>query len=175
MRMERRWRLVALLATGIAIGIAMVGTPVGAHIGSVSHLWNQHLKPKADARYVNERELLWAVVNADPTTPTIARGSGVTSVTKSGAGNYVVAFNRNVRQCVYNATIGIPGASGTESPGFITVVAAAVNVNAVFVTTDDITGASVDDRSFHMIVDCGTTGSPARLVVPRSGGGGRDN
>jgi hypothetical protein len=186
MKKERRWKLVALLAAGIAIGVVMVGTPAGAHVGgSVSHLWNQHIKPKTDARYytksqangryVNERELLWAVVNSSATTPSIARGNGVTSVTKSGVGNYVVAFNRNVRQCVYNATIGLPGSSGTESPGFITVVGAAVNVNAVFVTTDDIAGASVDDRDFHLIVDCGTTGAPARVVVPSRGGGGLDN
>jgi hypothetical protein len=140
----------------------------------VTHLWG-HLKPKADARYVNEKELLWAVVGSDVTTPTIARGNGAVSVTKSGTGNYVVAFNRNVRQCVYNATIGLPGASGTESPGFITVVGAAVNVNAVFVTTDDIAGASVDDRDFHLIVDCGTTSAPARAVVPSRGGAGPDN
>jgi hypothetical protein len=49
---ERRWKLVALLAAGIAIGVVMVGTPAGAHVGgSVSHLWNQHIKPKTDARY----------------------------------------------------------------------------------------------------------------------------
>lgn len=175
MRRERRTKAVALLAAGVAIGVVIVGTPAGAHVGgSVNHVWN-HLKPKADARYVNESELMWAVVNAHPDSPTIARGSGVTSVTKSGAGNYIVAFNRNVRQCVYNATIGISGAAGAESPGFVTVVGAALNVNAVFVTTDDTAGASVDDRSFHLIVDCGTKGSPARVVAPRSGGDGPEN
>ncbi len=60
---ERRWKLVALLAAGMALGVVMVGTPAGAHVGgSVNHLWN-HLKPKADKRYVNESELLWAVVD----------------------------------------------------------------------------------------------------------------
>jgi hypothetical protein len=48
---ERRWKLVALLAAGMAVGVVMVGTPAGAHIGSVTHLWNQHIKPKTDARY----------------------------------------------------------------------------------------------------------------------------
>ena len=47
----RRWKLTALLAAGVAIGILMVGTPAGAHIGSVTHLWNHHIKPKADKRY----------------------------------------------------------------------------------------------------------------------------
>jgi hypothetical protein len=48
---ERRWKLVALLAAGMAVGVVMVGTPAGAHIGSVTHLWNKHIKPKADKRY----------------------------------------------------------------------------------------------------------------------------
>lgn len=51
MRKERRWKLVALLATGIAIGVVMVGTPAGAHVASWAHNWNTHIKPRADARY----------------------------------------------------------------------------------------------------------------------------
>jgi hypothetical protein len=48
---DRRWKVVALLATGIAIGVVMAGSPAGAHVGgTVNHLWG-HLKPKADARY----------------------------------------------------------------------------------------------------------------------------
>ena len=48
---ERRWKVVALLATGMAIGLVLAGSPAGAHVGgTVNHLWG-HLKPKADARY----------------------------------------------------------------------------------------------------------------------------
>ena len=48
---DRRWKVVALLATGIVIGVAMAGSPAGAHVGgTVNHLWS-HLLPKADARY----------------------------------------------------------------------------------------------------------------------------
>ena len=51
-RSPRRWRAVALLAAGIAIGVAIAATPVSGHIGtSVTHLWNAHIKPKTDARY----------------------------------------------------------------------------------------------------------------------------
>jgi hypothetical protein len=47
---DRRWKVVALLATGIMIGIVIAGSPAGAHVGgTVNHLWN-HLRPKADAR-----------------------------------------------------------------------------------------------------------------------------
>ena len=51
---NRRWRLAAVLAAGVAIGIAIAATPAASHIGSVTHLWNHHIKPKADKRYVNE-------------------------------------------------------------------------------------------------------------------------
>jgi hypothetical protein len=52
--LRRRGNLVALLAAGIMIGIVLAATPAGAHIGTVSHLWNHHIKPLADKRYVNE-------------------------------------------------------------------------------------------------------------------------
>ena len=50
-RSSRRWRTFAVLAVGVAIGVAIVATPAASHIGSVTHLWNNHIKPKADARY----------------------------------------------------------------------------------------------------------------------------
>jgi hypothetical protein len=56
-RSLRRWRTAALLATGIAIGVAMTATPVSAHIGtSVTHLWNAHIKPLTDARYYTKTQ-----------------------------------------------------------------------------------------------------------------------
>jgi hypothetical protein len=49
-----RWRAVALLAIGALIGVVMVATPAGAHVGgTVGHLWKDHIKPRADARYAN--------------------------------------------------------------------------------------------------------------------------
>ncbi len=51
---EQRWKLVALVALGILIGMGVAGTPAGAHVGgTVSHLWKTHIKPKADTRYAN--------------------------------------------------------------------------------------------------------------------------
>lgn len=50
----RRWRAVALLAAGLAIGVTMMATPAMSHVGgTVGHLWNDHIKPRADARYAN--------------------------------------------------------------------------------------------------------------------------
>jgi hypothetical protein len=50
----RRWRAVALLTAGLAIGVTMMATPAASHVGgTVGHLWNDHIKPRADARYAN--------------------------------------------------------------------------------------------------------------------------
>jgi hypothetical protein len=50
-RISRRWRTAAVLAMGVAIGTVLIATPAASHIGTVTHLWNNHIKPKADARY----------------------------------------------------------------------------------------------------------------------------
>jgi hypothetical protein len=165
MHKKKRWAAVALLAAGIAIGVVMVATPAGAHVGgSVNHLWN-HIKPKADKRYVNENEALWAVV--DGATGNLARGNNVATTNRSGAGTYQVRFTRNVRNCAYVATVGLTGASGTSAAADIMVVGEAANVRGVFVTIEDPPGTRVD-RSFHLVVMCNRTTAPAR-VVPHSG------
>jgi hypothetical protein len=54
-QVSRRWRTAAVLALGIVIGTMLLATSAGAHVGgTVSHLWNQHIKPRADARYVKK-------------------------------------------------------------------------------------------------------------------------
>jgi hypothetical protein len=53
-RKGTRWRHAALLAAGLAVGAIVTGSPAGAHVGtSISHIWS-HLRPKADARYVQK-------------------------------------------------------------------------------------------------------------------------
>jgi hypothetical protein len=171
MHTKGRWAAMALLAAGIAIGIVMVATPAGAHVGgSVNHLWN-HLKPKADKRYVNEKELLWAVVDGDGQA--IVRGNGAVSVNRSSAGVYQVRFARNVRDCAYVASVGLTGASGNPPPGEIGVVGENASVRGVWIQTFNSAGAPAD-RDFHLIVDCGRRASPAR-VVQSSGSGSVDN
>jgi hypothetical protein len=65
-RSPRRWRAVALVAIGIAVGVAMTATPVVGHItGSVAHLWNAHIKPKTDARYYTKAQANTRFLGAD--------------------------------------------------------------------------------------------------------------
>ena len=94
--------------------------------------------------------ILSAVVNADGT---LDRGNGVGSVVKAGVGNYRVLFVRNVRQCVYSATIGLSGTTGTEVNSSIDVVADNVDPKGVFIDTENFAAGQVD-RGFHLIVFC---------------------
>jgi hypothetical protein len=80
------------------------------------------------------------------------RGRGVTSSAQTGPGQYQVVFDRDVRNCVYAATLGDESAAGPGN-GQISVTSAAANVNGVRVVTRDSAGA-VDNRSFHLIVNC---------------------
>jgi hypothetical protein len=80
------------------------------------------------------------------------RARGVTSSARSGDGQYQVVFDRDVRNCVYAATLGDESAAGAGN-GQISVTSAAANVNAVRVVTRNSNGAN-ENRSFHLIVSC---------------------
>ena len=86
----------------------------------------------------------------------LARGRGVTSAIRTGAGRYVVAFDRDVRGCAYVATVGDASAAGPGN-GVATVASDPANANAVHVRTFTYNNAGnpVDEnRSFHLVVSC---------------------
>ena len=81
------------------------------------------------------------------------RGRGVTSVARTGnPGLYQVIFNRDVRGCFYNATVGDVGAAGPPG-GQVTVGALASTTNGVAVRTTDSAGG-LANRPFHLLVSC---------------------
>jgi hypothetical protein len=80
------------------------------------------------------------------------RSRGATSSAQTGTGDYLVIFDRDVRGCVYVATLGDESAAGPGN-GQISVTSAATNVNGVRVRTRDSAG-ELANRSFHLIVSC---------------------
>jgi len=51
-RGTRLRRMIVVLAIGVAIGTMIMATPASAHFrSSIDHIWS-HIKPKADARYL---------------------------------------------------------------------------------------------------------------------------
>ncbi len=150
MATERRWRAVALLALGIVLGIALTASPAASHVAGWTHNWNKHIKPRADKRYVNTHEFLWAVINADGT---LARGSRVVSADLIAGSQYEVIFNRNVTGCAYNAVVGTPGSSVFPAPGGAEVAGRSGKPNGVAIQTFTPAG-SADQRPFHLQVIC---------------------
>ena len=90
-----------------------------------------------------------AVVTAEGV---LARGRGVTSAARTGEGRYQVIFNRDVRACVFVASLGDPGAAGPPQ-GQASTTALASNVSGVLVRTEASNG-TIADRGFHLIVSC---------------------
>jgi hypothetical protein len=84
----------------------------------------------------------------------LRRGAGAVDATLLGTGQYEVRFNRNVRGCAWVATIGRPGAAGSQDPGEITVAGRTFGiVRGLFITTHNSSGAAAN-RAFHVIVLC---------------------
>ncbi|HEX6132187.1 MAG TPA: hypothetical protein VF044_10675 [Actinomycetota bacterium] len=145
-RRRVRGALAVALLAGVVIG-ALQLTPVGAHVsGTVAHLWRDHIRPKTDARYVRDNELLWAVVAPDGS---LVRGSNVTSSAKLDPGTYEVVFARDVSGCAYAGNVEHSSVSGE-----VLVEPLFLEERGVFVTTYTSAGSQTDKR-FHLIVACG--------------------
>jgi hypothetical protein len=86
----------------------------------------------------------------------LIRGRGVVSAARTAAGRYQVIFDRDVRGCVYNATVGDPTAAGPGT-GTASVAGLPSSVNGVEVRTVayNAGGNPVNEnRPFHLIVSC---------------------
>jgi hypothetical protein len=110
-----------------------------------------------DDRYVQQNEMLWAVVDANGT---LARSSdGVVSAELLDgavpAGDYAVVFDRDISDCAYQATVGRPGVNTGPAAGFAQVANWTSDPdNGVIVFTKDQDGAGTESRGFHLLVTC---------------------
>lgn len=109
-----------------------------------------------DDRYVQQTEMLWAVVDANGT---LSRSSdGVVSselLANLPTGDYAVVFERDISNCAYQATVGRPGVNVGPLPGFAQVANWTDDAaHGVIVFTKDHNGAGVEDRGFHLLVTC---------------------
>lgn len=96
--------------------------------------------------------VLWAVVSSDGR---LVRDKGARDANRLSGGHYEVIFDRNVRSCVYVATIGLPGAQGESAPGQISTAGRNGARNGVFLDTRNSSGGSAS-RGFHLVVNCPT-------------------
>jgi hypothetical protein len=93
---------------------------------------------------------LWAVVNP---TGSLARASGVVSVSHTATGNYRVQFNKNISACAWLATIG--SATTITTFGFIETELQTGTTDTVHVETRDPANSNTPvERGFHLAVFC---------------------
>ncbi|HEY7152052.1 MAG TPA: hypothetical protein VH391_10260 [Solirubrobacterales bacterium] len=126
-----------LMAT-IAVFIALGGGAIAA-----IHLKGSKARPR------------WAVVDAHGH---LVSDKGAVSAkqlfTPNVHGSYQVTFNRNVKGCALEATIGrVNSANRDPDPGEIGVAYRNGHANSVYVKTRDSAGAEAN-RSFHLAVLC---------------------
>jgi hypothetical protein len=124
-----RWRTVALIAIGIAIGSTLAVTPVYSHVGGTArHLWREHIKPRTDHRYYTKRQVRERL--ASRLSIGIANGMG----NELGCASGTVAVgirNGNGRSADHRFTFQVPGSPGAygqiRSDGSIRTSSATVN------------------------------------------------
>jgi hypothetical protein len=134
-----RWSLAIV---GVVVGVLLL-SPVAAHVNkNFSHLWNDHIKAKADGRYVQRSQAAWARV-AD--NGNLVSGLGIESTSRDDVGTYLVQFKRNVQECAASVT------SWTNNliPGIDTVV----NVRTLEVGLVNTANNPVDSP-FSIMVRC---------------------
>ena len=84
-KVSRRWRTVALVAIGIAIGSGLAATPVSSHVGgTVAHLWNDHLKARTDARYYTKTQGEARYYNVNETVAEATNANQLDGIDSSG-------------------------------------------------------------------------------------------
>jgi hypothetical protein len=80
------------------------------------------------------------------------RGRGVTSTARTATGQYQAIFDRDVRSCIYVATLGDESAAAPGT-GQVSVTSLASSVNGVRIFTRASDGTAAN-RSFHLVVSC---------------------
>ena len=124
--MRNRFGKWSLAVGGVLVG-ALLLSPVAAHVNNnFAHLWGDHIKPKADNRYVLQKEAAWARVNDEGA---LVRGEGVDDAGRDSTGIYIVQFKRRVNNCAVTATAWTNGliASVGPSQGNDTVTVRLIN------------------------------------------------
>ena len=146
-RWHDRFRSALLLTTGVLVGMLLVSPAVGHVTEGATHLWERHIKPRADARYVGSQQVLWAFVDE---SANLVRGRGAIAAERGAeTGQYVVTFDRDVSSCAWVAT----RATALDSAGEI-ATAAGPEPDMVVVDIHTPTAIEGDDAPFSLAVFC---------------------
>lgn len=143
--------LKIILLAGTALALAASGSMAASQRQLTNHLMpGQLAKQSIHVPPPGKRRADFAVVNSDNS---LARGRNVVSVDNLGSGISIVHFASDKTQCAYTATVGLSGSSGISSPGYATVVGAAVDPNGVFMDTYGSSG-TLAALGYHLVTSC---------------------
>ena len=138
------------IATCAAAGLMVGGASVG---GALAAGGGGNLSPASDGGggvASTHAKRVFAVVKPDGTA---GRGRGFKSSEKLNTGTYDVRFNRNIKKCVWQGTVGQGNFSGSSGPGEISITGRNGTKNGLFVTTFDSAG-NAKDLPFLALVVC---------------------
>jgi hypothetical protein len=158
-RGTRLRRMIVVLALGVAIGTMIMATPATAHFrSSIDHIWS-HIKPKADARYINvkgnERGVAVAglVMNADGTVAGYFNRYGGAPVVLHTAdtGRYTIGFPG--KTFTYgNSIISMTPNSGPIDGTAVTAGHISSPPYSLDVNTFNAADNTAEDRTFQLLV-----------------------
>lgn len=100
--------------------------------------------------FVQKTELLWALTDLDAAGATVVRSNGATGASRTGIGDFVITFNRDISACVIQATPADANGSGPPGPGSAPAYTVAVDnegTDSVQLFTLDEAGAAIDPGS----------------------------
>ena len=137
------------IATCAAAGLVVGGASVG---GALAAGGGNHSPDTSGGGGVasTHAKRVFAVVHADGTE---GRGRGFKSSEKTSTGTYTVLFDRRIKKCIWQGTIGQGNFEGSSGPGEISITGRNGTKNGLYVTTFDSSGAA-KDLPFLALVVC---------------------
>ena len=158
MKVSSKWSVFLVAVAAAVFGGLLL---IGSGFAQTSVLQDSANSQPSKSRFASEgsgdfqasatnRNVLWAVVSSDGR---LVRDKGARDANRLSRGHYEVIFERNVRSCVYVASIGLPGAEGESSPGLISTAGRNGARNGVFLDTRNSSGGRAS-RGFHLVVNC---------------------
>lgn len=132
-----------LAATVVAAGAILSGSAMAANDPDTTAATEEPAPPPAPAG------VFAASVQQNGN---LNRGISVSSTRRLGRGEYEVIFDSNIRNCIWVASIGLPG-TGNPSPGIISTALRNGNNRGIYVLTGD-ERAVLQNLAFSVIVTC---------------------
>jgi hypothetical protein len=147
--MSRIRRSPAIVVVALALVAALAGTALAGGGATTSAITKSSVKKIANKQANKAIDEATAFAKVDQ-NGTILAASGVTSATRTAAGDYLVAFQRDITNCANVA--GVREVVGNEFHGLVSTYTPASNT--VRVTTYDRQGQNADGNGFNLIVTC---------------------